>query len=50
MTEKNIKYMIAIKNNFSCGFYEIGHCFQCKIKGDKVTVSKELINNRHFII
>lgn len=36
------KYMVAIKSNFSSGFYEKGHCFRCKIEGDKVILDSEL--------
>jgi len=37
------KYIIAIKDNFSLGFYERGHCFECKIEVDKVTINSVLI-------
>lgn len=36
------KYMLAKQNNSSYGFYEIGHCFRCKIADDKVTLESEL--------
>lgn len=36
------KYMVAIKSNFSSAFYEKGHCFRCKIEGDKVILDSEL--------
>lgn len=37
------KYMIAIKDDSSNGYYEMGHCFQCKVEDDKVTLANDMI-------